>query len=238
MVVIPAIDLKGGKCVRLTQGRKDSETVYSENPVSIARLWESKGAGCLHIVDLDGAFSGCPVHLSLVREIADAVDIPVQLGGGIRQEDDVRRCIDAKVDRVIVGTRALADSKWLREICGRYPGRIAAGIDAREGKVAVEGWTSVSEKDPVGLAKELESTGVCCIVFTEITRDGMLEGPDIEATRRVAEAVSVPVIAAGGITTMEDIARLKEMPIWGFVIGKALYTNALELEDIIEFLSR
>jgi len=238
MIAIPAVDIKGGRCVRLTQGKREFEVVYGEDPVAIARHWESEGAQWLHIVDLDGAFIGHPVHLPLVRDIADALDIPVEVGGGIRTGDDVHRCFDAKVDRITIGTRALEEPEWLAGICKKFPGRIAASIDTIEGKVATRGWTETSEKNPIELAKELEQGGVCCIVFTDISKDGTLSGANIEATRKLAEAVSVPVIAAGGISSMEDIRRLKELPIWGFILGKALYAKTLDLSEVIEFLGK
>jgi phosphoribosylformimino-5-aminoimidazole carboxamide ribotide isomerase len=237
MIAIPAVDIKGGRCVRLTQGKRDFEVVYGEDPVAIARHWESEGAQWLHVVDLDGAFIGHPVHLPLVRDIADALDIPVQLGGGVRTHEDITRCLDAKVDRVTIGTKALEEPAWLAAACKKHPGRIAASIDAVEGKVATKAWTEVSEKDPVELARELEQVGIACIVFTDISKDGTLSGANIGAIGKLADAVSIPVIAAGGISSMKDVEQLKELPIEGFIVGKALYTKALSLTKVIDFLA-
>ena len=233
MLVIPAIDLMGGKCVRLTRGERDQETVFSDDPVSMAQHWQSLGAKYLHVVDLDGAFDGEPKKIGLIERIVDAIQIPAEVGGGIRSEETVERYLSVGLDRVIVGTRAITSPDWFRGLCERWPGKIVAGIDAKNGKVAVEGWTSVAEKAATDFAKEIAPLGPRAIIFTDVSKDGLLSGPNVEATRKMAESVEVPVIASGGISSVDDVVRVAALPVEGMIIGKALYTGQLSLPDAI-----
>ncbi len=233
MFVYPAIDLKGGKCVRLSQGKVERETVYAEDPVLIARVWNNKGARCIHLVDLDGAFEGRPVHLNLALRIASAVDIPVQLGGGIRRSEDVRRCFEAGIDRVVLATRAIEDEAWLDDILKSYSRRVIVSIDAREGKVALRGWRQLSDLDAVEVARRFERKEIAAIVFTDISRDGMLQGPNLSSIQKMADSVETPLIVAGGISTLEDVRVLKSLGVSAVIIGKALYTGAIDLKDAI-----
>ncbi len=234
MIVIPAVDIKAGRCVRLYQGREDRETVYGDDPAAMALKWQREGAEYLHVVDLDGAFSGHPVNFWTIEAIAKAVDMDVQVGGGIRDDDAVDLLLESiGVRRVVVGTRALADLDWVASICKRHPGRIVGGIDARDGRVAVEGWTRDSGVDALQAAQKLAECGVAAIVFTDIATDGMLEGPNVEATRRLAETVGVPVVASGGVSTLDDVRRLSTLPLEGAIIGKALYTGDIDLAEAV-----
>jgi len=234
MLIYPAIDLKGGRCVRLTQGKAETEIVYSEDPLHIARLWSSKGAGRIHLVDLDGAVQGKPVHLDLALGIARAVDIPVQLGGGIRTSEDVRACFAAGIDRVVLATRAIEDEVWLDALLRDYAGRIVISVDARDGKVALRGWGQVSALDALEVARRLERKDLAAIIFTDISRDGMLQGPNLSSVERMAESVKLPLIVAGGISRLDDIRKLKRLGVSGVIIGKALYTGAIDLEEAIQ----
>jgi len=239
MHIFPAIDLKQDesgrcRCVRLLQGRADAETEFSDDPPAVARRWQDAGARWLHVVDLDGAFSGHPVNFWTIEAIAKAVDMNVQVGGGIRDDDAVDLLLEGiGVRRVVVGTRALADLDWIASICKRHPGRIVGGIDARDGRVAVEGWTRDSGVDALEAAQKLAQCDVAAIVFTDIATDGMLEGPNVEATRRLAESIAVPVVASGGVSTLDDVRRLSALPLEGAIIGKALYTGAIDLEEAV-----
>ena len=244
MHIFPAIDLKQDesgrcRCVRLLQGNAHAETEFSDDPPGVARRWQRAGARWLHVVDLDGAFSGRPVNFETVAAIANAGHMNVQVGGGIRDDGAAELLLDEiGVRRVIVGTRAIGDLGWLAAICKTYPGRIVGGIDARDGRVAVEGWTRDSGVDALEAAQELAACGVAAIVFTDIATDGMLTGPNVEATRRLAERIGVPVIASGGVSTLDDVRRLSELPIEGAIIGKALYTGAINLEDALRVASQ
>ena len=233
MEILPAIDLKGGRCVRLLQGRADQETVYSDDPIATARHWVALGAERLHIVDLDGAFEGEPRHLDIAIRIAGEAGCKVELGGGIRTDETVAKALEGGIERVVVGTRALSSPGWLRDLARRWPGRIVAGIDARDGKVAVKGWTEVSEIDAIELGRQVAGFGVRAIIFTDIATDGMLTGPNIAAMRAMAEAVDVPVIASGGVSSIGDIRALAELPIEGIITGKALYDGRLDLAEAI-----
>lgn len=236
MIVIPAIDIKQGRCVRLLQGRMDAETVFSDNPSAMARQWEELGAQRLHVVDLDGAIAKEPVHFDLVRTILESVSIPVQIGGGIRDMKTVARYVDIGIDRVIIGTEAIRNPLLVREASRKYPGRIVIGIDARNGKVAIEGWTRTTETTAVDLAKSFEGCGIAAIHFTDIHRDGMQTGPNIEETRKLAEAVSTPIIASGGVSTIKDIEHLLPLEAFGVIgviTGKALYSGTLDLREAI-----
>ncbi|MEW6258865.1 MAG: 1-(5-phosphoribosyl)-5-[(5-phosphoribosylamino)methylideneamino]imidazole-4-carboxamide isomerase [Thermodesulfobacteriota bacterium] len=236
MIVIPAIDIKQGRCVRLLQGRMDAETVFSDNPAAMAVKWAELGAERIHVVDLDGAVSKEPVHFETVQAIRKSVSIPIQIGGGIRDMKTIVRYFDAGVDRVIIGTEAIRNPALVREAGRFYPGRIVVGIDARNGKVAIEGWTQTTEIVAVDLAKSLEDCGVAAIHFTDIHRDGMQTGPNIEETRKLAEAISIPVIASGGVSTIDDIRKLlplEAVGVVGVITGRALYAGTLDLQEAI-----
>jgi len=244
MLIFPAIDLKQDangvcRCVRLEQGRADAETEFSDDPPAVARRWRECGAEWLHVVDLDGAFAGRPVNTDTIAAIRDAVASNVQVGGGVRDDAAVRILLDdLGVTRVVIGTRALRDLGWLASICERYPGRIVGGIDARGGRVAVEGWTRDSGVDAVEAAQKLADRGVAAIVFTDIAVDGMLTGPNVRATADLARQIDVPVIASGGVSTLDDVRRLAELPFEGAIIGRALYSGAIDLADAIRAARR
>jgi phosphoribosylformimino-5-aminoimidazole carboxamide ribotide isomerase len=233
MEIIPAIDLRGGKCVRLVQGRYDRETVFSDDPVEMARRWEREGARRLHIVDLDGAREGQPRNLAVVANIARAVEVPIQLGGGIRSEETARQALAAGVQRVIIGTAALerASARRMADALGEA---LAAGIDARDGRVAVRGWLEMSEVKAVDLAREMAGLGIRWIVFTDIGQDGMLAGPNTSALRELVKASRASIIASGGISSAADIRAVKEAGAAGAIIGTALYTGRLSLKEALE----
>ncbi|WP_018879251.1 MULTISPECIES: 1-(5-phosphoribosyl)-5-[(5-phosphoribosylamino)methylideneamino]imidazole-4-carboxamide isomerase [unclassified Thioalkalivibrio] len=235
MLVIPAIDLKEGKCVRLRQGNMDDSTVFGEDPVEMARRWVDAGAERLHIVDLDGAFAGQPRNAQAVHAIAKAFpDLPIQIGGGVRDEDTVQAYLDAGVEFVIIGTRAVSAPHFVNDLCLEFPGRIIVGLDAKDGKLAVDGWSKLSHHDVIDLAQHFEADGVVAFVYTDIARDGMMKGPNVEATARLASNVRVPVIASGGISSLDDIRNLaarEEDGITGAIVGRALYEGAFTLEE-------
>lgn len=234
MIIFPAIDLMGGKCVRLTQGKKDNETVFSDDPVDVAKSWQDQGAEYLHVVDLDGAFEGRPKNLNHVEQIAKQVNIPIEFGGGLRTTQSIKSVLDLGISRVIVGTKAIDSPLWVHELCSLFPARIAVGIDAKNGKVAVQGWTEVSECTAVDFAKEIEKAKPCALIYTDISRDGMLQGPNIPSLRELLLSVKTPVIASGGITSLKDIENLSHLPILGMIIGKALYTGHIKLQEAIQ----
>ena len=236
MLVIPAIDLKEGRCVRLEQGLMEKDTVYNDDPGAQARSWQDQGGELLHIVDLDGAFAGVPKNKAAIEAIVKAVDIPTELGGGIRDLATVEAYLDLGIDRVILGTVAKENPELAAEACRRFPGRIVVGIDARDGLVAVRGWAEVTEKQASELAREMEGVGVAAIIYTDIARDGMLQGPNIEATRALAEAITIPVIASGGVSSLRDIENLlaiESSGVAGVITGKAIYTGALDLREAV-----
>ena len=236
MIIIPALDLKDGRCVRLVQGRMDQETVYGEDPVQMAKYWESKGAQRLHVVDLNGAVAGAPVHRSLIEEIARSVHIPVEAGGGIRDLKTIEAYLSSGVSWTILGTAALQDPSMIGEACLRFPGRIILGVDARRGRVAIQGWNEVVSREAAELAEEFEGMGLSAIVFTDIERDGMEKGLNWEMTKAFALSTSTPVIASGGVSGIEDIEGLKRIEpegVIGVIVGKALYTGRLNLEEAI-----
>jgi phosphoribosylformimino-5-aminoimidazole carboxamide ribotide isomerase len=237
MLIIPAIDLRNGKCVRLIQGNADAETVFSDDPIATALKWEGKGAKFLHVVDLDGAFTGSPKNLDVIKKIVDAVSISIEMGGGIRDASVVESVFKAGVYRAILGTSALKNPDFAREMCDLYGDRIAVGIDAKDGKVAIKGWTELGEKPAVDFAIEMKDAGIKTIIYTDIKRDGMLTGPNVEATKNLAVAVKgVNIIASGGMSSLDDIKNLKDIESYGVVgviIGKALYTGDIELEEAI-----
>lgn len=237
MLVIPAIDLKGGKCVRLKQGRADDAVTYSEDPVAMARQWVGQGAKYLHVVDLDGAFEGRPVHTEIVARIARAIPIPLEIGGGLRTDDDVRAALDAGADRAIVGTRAWAEPEALKRLAATYGERLAVGIDARDGMVQVKGWVETTAERAVDLARKAEGMGVRWIIYTDTSKDGMLAGVNARAMDEMCGAVSCRVIASGGVTSPADIAALKELGrtnLAGAIVGKALYEGRVTLKALSE----
>jgi phosphoribosylformimino-5-aminoimidazole carboxamide ribotide isomerase len=234
--VIPAVDIRGGKCVRLRQGLADVETVFDEDPVRAALRWQEEGARLLHVVDLDGAFKGEPVNDRTVIEIASALDIPIEVGGGIRSTNAAEAYVDAGVSRVIVGTAAFRDPDWLREIASRLGGRLVVGVDVKGCKVAVHGWAGVSEEDPGVAVERLAEAGVKRIIYTDTTKDGTLEGPNLAGLEAIASASPVPVIASGGVGSVEDIARvaaLSPLGIEGVIVGMALYRGKFSLRAAI-----
>jgi phosphoribosylformimino-5-aminoimidazole carboxamide ribotide isomerase len=229
VLILPAIDLRGGQCVRLRQGDYSQETVFGDDPAALARRWVDQGATYLHVVDLDGARQGRPVNGDSVRRIVEAAGVPCQLGGGVRSEEHLAEVLGWGVERVVLGTRALQSPAWCEAVCRRFPGRVALGLDARQGRVATEGWLHVSERSALELARQCAGWPLAAIVYTDISRDGMLEGPNVEATAELARAVDVPVLASGGVTTLDDVARLARCGLAGCVVGRALYEGRLDL---------
>jgi phosphoribosylformimino-5-aminoimidazole carboxamide ribotide isomerase len=233
MQIWPAIDLRGGKCVRLRQGDYHRETVFGNDPAAMARLWVDQGAECLHLVDLDGARDGRPVNLDGVRAILAAVDAPCELGGGIRDEETIGRLLELGLERLVIGTKALADPDWLRNVCRRFPRQLVLGIDARDGRVATQGWLELSEAGPVELARAFDDEPLAAIIYTDIGSDGMLNGPNLAAVAEMQEAVKLPVIASGGVARASDVAALAAVPVAGCIIGRALYEGTLTLADAL-----
>jgi len=234
MLILPAIDLRGGQCVRLRQGDYAQETIFGDDPAAMARRWVSQGAAFLHVVDLDGAKQGRPINGGSVRRIIEAAGVPCQLGGGLRSEEHIAEALNWGVTRVVIGTRALKDQGWLGRICQRFPGKVVLGIDARQGRVATEGWLQVSEKRALDLARECDCLPLAALVYTDISRDGMLEGANFEALAQMAGAVKLPLIASGGVATLEDIRRLAKLGLAGCIIGRALYEGKLDLSEVIK----
>lgn len=235
-MVIPAIDLKENRCVRLAQGRMDQETVYSEDPVRMARLWEAKGAERLHLVDLNGAVTGRPFHKSLIGAITSSIHIPVEVGGGIRDLETVESYLTSGVEWVVLGTVALQSPHLVEEACSRFPQKVILAIDARGGKVAIQGWKEAVLTDAVALAKQFEKVALSAIIFTDIERDGMGTGLNIERIGVLARSTSIPVIASGGVSRtedIEDVAKLEPEGVVGVIVGRALYTGQVDLEEAI-----
>jgi len=230
MIILPAIDIRGGRCVRLRQGRFDEETVFDEDPVARARDFEAKGAEWLHVVDLDGAREGRPRNLDLVRAIRQAVRMKMEVGGGIRSTGAAEEVLEAGADRIVVGTRAVREPEWLREVAGRFPRRVAWGLDTQNARVAVAGWSETTEKTVVEIIGQAAKLPLAAIVYTDIERDGMMSGPNVAATEALVKASPWPVIASGGVTTVEDIRALKKAGAAGAIIGRALYEGKLTLE--------
>lgn len=232
MLLIPAIDLKDGKCVRLRQGRMEDSTVFSDDPVAMAGRWVEAGARRLHLVDLNGAFDGRPVNGDVIRAIASAYpDIPIQVGGGIRDEETVQAYLDSGVQYVIIGTKAVSAPHFINDLCIEFPGHVIVGLDAKEGKVAIDGWSKLSKHDVIDLAKHFEQDGVVAIVYTDIGRDGMMSGVNIDATVKLARSVKIPIIASGGITNLDDIRALcavADEGITGAITGRAIYEGTLD----------
>jgi phosphoribosylformimino-5-aminoimidazole carboxamide ribotide isomerase len=233
MLVIPAIDLKDGKCVRLRQGRMEDETVFGDDPVEVAQRWVDAGARRLHMVDLNGAFAGKPVNAGVIKAVAESFpDLPIQVGGGIRDEDTVAAYLEAGVQYTIIGTKAVSTPHFINDLCLEFPGHILVGLDAREGRVAIDGWSKLSHHSAIDMARRFEQDGVEAIVFTDIGRDGMMTGVNVDSTVKLAQSITIPVIASGGITNMDDIRALcavSDEGIMGAITGRALYEGALDL---------
>ncbi len=236
MIIIPAIDLKDGRCVRLKQGRMSDETIFSNAPEDMAVRWFEQGAKRLHLVDLDGAFQGKPVNKTAIEKIIRAVPVPIQLGGGIRDMDTIKAYFDLGLHYLILGTVAHKDPKLVEEACDKFPGQILLGIDAKDDRVALEGWTEEIVLTPVELAKRFEGVSMTAVIYTDIHRDGMKTGPNVDATRALATAIQIPVIASGGISTISDVfevSTLSENGVMGMITGRALYDGSLDLVEAI-----
>jgi phosphoribosylformimino-5-aminoimidazole carboxamide ribotide isomerase len=241
MIIIPAVDIKGGRCVRLIEGRADAETVFSDHPQEMARQWVEQGAERLHIIDLDGAFEKGPRNSAIIKEIVETTPIPVQLGGGIRDLKTVESYLLLGLSQVILGTAAVKDPSLVQEACRLFPEQIMVSLDARDNRIAVEGWTELSEIDPVDLVKSYEDWGVKAVIFTDISRDGTQQGPSISSTRRLAQATRLPVIAAGGIANMADVQSLAPLGadgLVGMITGRAIYSGTLTLTEAIGWLKK
>ncbi|MFH1007542.1 MAG: 1-(5-phosphoribosyl)-5-[(5-phosphoribosylamino)methylideneamino]imidazole-4-carboxamide isomerase [Candidatus Latescibacterota bacterium] len=240
MQILPAIDLKDGKCVRLLQGKKDRETIYSDDPARMAVRWQNEGASYLHLVDLDGAFEGQSSNVEAIRAIIRAIDIPAELGGGIRDVGTIIRLLGLGLDRVILGTVAITEPEWVRKTLERFgPEKIVVGIDAHEGKVAVKGWEEVSEVSALDLAMQMKRLGVARVIYTDISKDGMMVGPNLDATQEIAQQSAMKVTASGGISALEDVqhvAALEPFGVDSMIIGKALYEGAIDLKEALALI--
>ncbi|TJY58260.1 1-(5-phosphoribosyl)-5-[(5-phosphoribosylamino)methylideneamino]imidazole-4-carboxamide isomerase [Sinimarinibacterium sp. CAU 1509] len=237
MLLIPAIDLKGGQCVRLRQGRMDDVTIFSGDPVTMAKKWADEGAERLHVVDLDGAVKGQPMNIKVVEEIVAAIDIPVQVGGGIRDEETVQRYLNSGVQYVIIGTKAVNAPHFLHDLCLEFPRHIIVSLDAKDGRVALNGWAKLTGHDVIETAIHCERDGVEAIVYTDIARDGMLQGFNVEATRNLARSLKTPVLASGGVSSLDDIRALAELEpdgVAGAVIGRAIYEGRLDFKEAMK----
>ncbi len=231
--ILPAIDLRGGHCVRLRQGDYDQETVFGADPAAMAKRWVNEGAQYLHIVDLDGAKEGRPVNGASIRAIVHASGVPCQLGGGLRSDADIAVVLAWGLERVVIGTKALVAPGWLEEMTRRFPGKIVLGIDAKNGRVATRGWLDVSEMSALDLAKSLAHVPLAALVYTDISRDGMLQGANVAAMAEMCAVTSIPVIASGGVTTLDDIRALAALPLAGCIVGRALYEGRLSLKETL-----
>ncbi len=237
MMIFPAIDIMDGRVVRLKQGRRDRAKVYADDPAEVAKRWRSAGAEILHVVDLDGAFSGSSRNLRAISRLVEAVDIPVQLGGGLRSMEAIERIMDLGVERAVIGTALATDPEFAASAFEAYPGRIVAGLDARNGVVAIAGWESQTDIEAISLAKRLEKSGAAAIVYTDIAADGMSGGVNVAATEELASAVSIPIIASGGVASLDDIRNLKPLEkkgVVGVIVGTALYEGYFTLEEAIK----
>ena len=233
MQIWPAIDLRGGKCVRLKQGDYDRETVFGDDPTAIARQFREQGAQHLHLVDLDGARSGHLENLESVRSIVQAVDMRCELGGGIRDESAIRELLELGLERLVIGTLALKQPQWFREMCRKFPGRLVLGLDARDGKVATDGWLETSSSDATEVAEQFRGEPLAAIVYTDIAQDGMMAGPNVAAVVALQRSVDVPVIASGGVSTLRDIEQLTAQRVAGCIIGRALYEGTIKLPEAL-----
>jgi phosphoribosylformimino-5-aminoimidazole carboxamide ribotide isomerase len=238
MQIWPAIDLRGGKCVRLRQGDYGQETVYGDQPAAMAARWVAEGAECLHLVDLDGAREGRPCNRPAVAAIVQAVEVPCELGGGIRDEETVADLLGLGLERLVIGTQAVKRPDWFRRLSIQFPGRLVAGIDARDGRVATDGWLETSSMSATDLAVQLAELPIAAIVYTDISKDGMMAGPNLAAMSEMASAVSAPIIASGGVTTADDVSRLAQAGVAGCIIGRAMYEGSLTLADALAAAAR
>lgn len=234
MLILPAIDLRGGRCVRLRQGDYRQETVFDDDPVAVARRFEKAGAAWLHMVDLDGAREGEPKNLDIVAAVAEAVGLKVELGGGIRTDEAVERVLGLGVARVIVGTRAVREPEWLADMANRFPGQVAWGLDTRKARVAVAGWGTLTDLTVAKMLEEARDVPLAAVIYTDIERDGMMAGPNVAATTLVVSASPFPVIASGGVTTVEHVTKIKEIGAHGAIIGRALYEGKITLADALD----
>jgi phosphoribosylformimino-5-aminoimidazole carboxamide ribotide isomerase len=237
MLIIPAVDIRGGKCVRLRQGRLDAETIFSDDPVAMGLKWQAAGASLLHVVDLDGAFTSQPQNLEVIGRLRRALDIPMELGGGLRTLETMAAYADLGVDRLILGTVALKDPDLAARACAEFPGRIAFGLDAKDGWLKVEGWTESSHKTALEVARSLAPLKPAALIYTDISRDGVKKGVNLTATRALAEAVDLPVIASGGVSSLKDIEALlplQQVGVVGVIVGRALYDGNLDLKEALK----
>lgn len=239
MLVIPAIDLKDGKCVRLRQGEMDDATIYDEDPLAAASRWVDAGAERLHLVDLNGAFAGKPMNAPVIEKIANKYpDLDIQVGGGIRDEDTIQTYLNAGVRFTIIGTKAITNSHFVEDVCAEFPGHIIVGLDAKDGKVAIDGWSKLSNHDVIDMAQRFEAMGVEAIIYTDISRDGMMSGVNVDSTVKLAQSIRIPVIASGGITNMDDIKALCEVEdegVMGAITGRAIYEGTLDFVEAIKY---
>jgi phosphoribosylformimino-5-aminoimidazole carboxamide ribotide isomerase len=238
MIILPAIDIKGGQCVRLYQGDYAQVTTYDADPLLVARRWQSAGASWLHVVDLDGAAAGHPINVELIRQMRASTSLHIELGGGMRTLAHIEQMLDLGIDRVILGTIALTDRALLKEALARWGERIAVGLDARNGRVAIAGWRETSQVQAVSLATELSATGVQRFIYTDIARDGALRGPNLDALREIQQAISCPLIASGGVSSIDDLRSLAALGVEGVIVGKALYTGDVDLAIAIQEFER
>ena len=234
MIIFPAIDIQDGQCVRLTQGKFDQRTVYYKDPVEVAKMWQEKGAQYLHVVDLDGAKDGVPKNIKVIEEIVKNLDIPVQVGGGIRTKDTIEKLLNIGVQRIILGTAAVSNPLFLSEVIKTYKEKIVISIDAKDGLVATNGWIEISSVQSFKLIEALEKIGVSTIVYTDISKDGMMQGPNFEIYQQLMEKCSVSIIASGGVSNLEDLKRLNEIGVYGAIVGKALYSGAVKFEETLD----
>lgn len=236
MIIFPAIDIKDNKCVRLSQGDFNKVKTYSNEPFDMAFKWKNEGASFLHIVDLDGARSEEIINKKSIEKIAKDIGLPIQVGGGIRSEEKIKSFIDIGVERVIIGTIAVENKELLKELVSKYKEKLIVSIDAKDGKVALRGWEVISEVDSIDLCKELEEIGIKTIVYTDISKDGMLEGPNFDIYKILSQKTSLNIIASGGISSIDDLKKLKDMNLYGAIVGKALYDNKIELKEVLKCL--
>lgn len=234
MIVIPGVDIKDGRCVRLLQGKKEEITVFSDDPVAMAKHWVRLGAELLHVVDLDGAFTGQQKNLDTILTIREAIDIPIQVGGGIRDSERIEKLINLGINRTIIGTSAANEPDMVKKACEKFPGKVLVGIDAKEGRVAIRGWEETTEWDAIDFAKKMQALGISGIIYTDISRDGMLSGPNLDAMAEMVNKINIPVIASGGVSSIDDIKNLMQIKgLWGVITGKALYSGKLDLREAL-----
>jgi len=234
MILYPAIDIYDGKCVRLTQGKFDQAKVYFDNPLDAAKKWADAGAQWLHVVDLNGAKEGKPVNVKPIEQIMTSIDLPVQIGGGIRTQDTAEIFLTMGAGRIVIGSAAIEDPDLVQILCVKYEERVAVSLDAKDGRVAIHGWQDVSDKDAVQLAQEFESIGLHAIIYTDISKDGMMVGPNWDGMQKMIESVGVHIVASGGVTTLDDVKRLKDMGAGGCILGRSLYEGTIDLAEALK----